>query len=116
MPLPVAVYVSAADMPNEMSGTIELSVRTPSVGNMYVLWTQRKFSARITLKNGTATCKTLHCILSDSAEACSYMQTIEVTQKTISFACSVFIHAHLAMLHTFILSHKLDTLNVRTYA
>ena len=60
LPLLVAVRVSAPDnMPNEMTGEIELSVET-----VFSIPAPRKLSTLITLRNGTAKCmcKTLHCI------------------------------------------------------
>ena len=58
LPLLVAVRVSAPDdMPNEMTGEIELSVET-----LFSIPAPPEFSTVITLKSGTAKCKTLHCI------------------------------------------------------
>ena len=56
----VAVRVSApGDMPNEMTGKIELSVET-----VFSIPAPPELSTAITLKSGTAKCmcKMLHCI------------------------------------------------------
>ena len=60
LPLLVAVRVSAPDdMPDEMTGKIELSVET-----VFSIPAPQQLPTVITLRNGTAKCmcKTLHCI------------------------------------------------------